>query len=97
MLKTIISDNCCFKHAIVLSQGSEEVDTGSPPSSNNFDCGQTVSPNDQEISCGEHASSFTKTPENSQCLWHFNVIHFKCMRFGFRNVNSRLMKDTEDK
>ena len=66
--KIIISDQF-----IKCYQDSEEVETGSPSSSNNFDCGQTVSPNDQEISCGEHASSFTKTPENSQCLWHFNV------------------------
>ena len=38
-----------------------------------FDCGTSVAPADEELSCGEQNPSFHMSAENRQCLWHFYV------------------------
>ena len=40
---------------------------------NSFDCGTSVAPLDEEMSCGEQNPSFKRSTEDKQCLWHFYV------------------------
>ena len=38
-----------------------------------YDCGESVTPDDSELSCGETSPSYYSNKENKQCLWHFHV------------------------
>ena len=59
------------------SQDTGKGESGEEPPASSFDCGDmAVTPDDEEISCGEERDKYfsdTTTSTDKQCLWHFNV------------------------
>lgn len=59
------------------SQDTGKGESGEEAPASSFDCGDVaVTPDDEEISCGEERDKYfsdTTTSTDKQCLWHFNV------------------------